>query len=88
MPIIVLSQVSRSAEGVEPSLATLGESSALQWDADIVIFFHQESEKCKGRNTLKGNNTTKVKVIVAKNRNGYIGIVNLDFTPKIIKFSD
>nr|WP_269145702.1 DnaB-like helicase C-terminal domain-containing protein [Borreliella burgdorferi] len=37
---------------------------------------------------MKGNNTTKVKVIVAKNRNGYIGISNLGFNPKTIKFSN
>lgn len=88
IPIIVVSQVSRSAEVVEPSLATLGESAALQWHADIVIFLHQEREKRKGRNSSKGNDATKVKVIVAKNRNGYIGIANLGFTPKTIKFSN
>ncbi|WP_269145703.1 DnaB-like helicase C-terminal domain-containing protein [Borreliella burgdorferi] len=48
IPIIVLSQVSRSAKVVEPSLATLGESAALQWDADIEFFCIKRSKDVRG----------------------------------------
>lgn len=45
IPIIVLSQVTRNAEGREPSLANLRESEALEQDADTVIFLHRENEE-------------------------------------------
>ncbi|WP_373584883.1 DnaB-like helicase C-terminal domain-containing protein [Borreliella afzelii] len=38
--IIVLSQVARNYEGRDSGLSTLGESGALEQDADIVIFLH------------------------------------------------
>ncbi|MCD2320838.1 replicative DNA helicase [Borreliella burgdorferi] len=87
IPIIVLSQLTRSAEGKEPSLATLRESGSLEQDADIVIFLHQEREEnIRNNDTL--DDSSKVKVIVAKNRNGPIGTVTMDFIPKFIKFID
>ncbi|WP_327785867.1 DnaB-like helicase C-terminal domain-containing protein [Borreliella garinii] len=45
IPIIVLSQVTRNAEGREPSLANLRESGALEKDADTVIFLHREKNE-------------------------------------------
>lgn len=88
IPIIVLSQVARSAEGREPILATLRESGALEQDADIVIFLHQDNEKCKENTSTLINNLVEVKVLVAKNRNGPTGTVTMDFIPKFTKFID
>uniref|UniRef100_UPI00359CA1E0 DnaB-like helicase C-terminal domain-containing protein n=1 Tax=Borreliella afzelii TaxID=29518 RepID=UPI00359CA1E0 len=46
--IIVLSQVARNYEGRDSGLSTLGKSGALEQDADIVIFLHQENSGIKG----------------------------------------
>lgn len=62
--IIVLSQVARSDEGRNSGLSTLGESDALEQDADIVIFLHQENRG------YKEGDLAKVKVIVVKNKHG------------------
>ncbi|WP_373477051.1 DnaB-like helicase C-terminal domain-containing protein [Borreliella afzelii] len=73
-------------EGREPSLATLRESGVLEQDADIVIFLHQDNEKCKENTSTLIDNLVEVKVLVAKNRNGPTGTVTMDFIPKFIKF--
>ncbi|WP_187983340.1 DnaB-like helicase C-terminal domain-containing protein [Borreliella bavariensis] len=69
--IIVLSQVARSDEGRDSGLSTLGESGALEQDADIVIFLNQENRG------YKGGDSAKVKVIVAKNKHGALLVLKL-----------
>ncbi len=84
IPIIVLSQVTRNAEGRESSLANLRESGALEQDADTVIFLHREKNE-EPQDNYAG--VRKVKVIVAK-----IGrvkpVLQLGFVPKYTRFVD
>ncbi|WP_234932108.1 DnaB-like helicase C-terminal domain-containing protein [Borreliella garinii] len=84
IPIIVLSQLTRSAEGKEPSLANLRESGAIEQDADTVIFLHRENEELQD----DCEEVRKVKVIVAKNRDGHTGVVTMDFVSKYTRFVD
>ncbi|WP_215536372.1 DnaB helicase C-terminal domain-containing protein [Borreliella bavariensis] len=85
IPIIVLSQLNREAEGKAPNLTNLRESGSLEQDADIVIFLHREYEEQQEDNDEE---VRKVKVIVAKNRHGAIGIATIGFEPKYTKFMD
>ncbi|WP_210377327.1 DnaB-like helicase C-terminal domain-containing protein [Borreliella garinii] len=82
IPIIVLCQLNREAEGRAPNLANLRESGSLEQDADIVIFLHRENEE--QQDSYK--EVRKVKIIVAKNRHGATGTVTMGFKPKSTKF--
>lgn len=84
VPVIALSQLSRSVEQRQdkrPMLSDLRESGAIEQDADMVCFlyrddyYNQESEK-----------KNIVEVIIAKQRNGPVGSVDLFFMKEIGKF--
>lgn len=83
MPIVTLSQVGRQSEGKAPTLADLRESGSIEQDADLVIFLHRDrGERDDG--TQKMNVETEV--IIAKQRNGPVGMVKLAFLPEFTKF--
>lgn len=84
IPIIVLSQLNREAQGKAPNLANLRESGSLEQDANIIIFLHREDEEQQDND----EEVRKVKVIVAKNRHGATGTVSMDFDSKCTKFVD
>jgi replicative DNA helicase len=85
VPIIALAQVNREVEkkvDKRPTLSDLRESGDIEATADIVIFLHREGY-------YKGNNDDNTaEVIVAKNRNGESGKIQLMFDRKIQKFTD
>ncbi|WP_187983479.1 DnaB-like helicase C-terminal domain-containing protein [Borreliella bavariensis] len=84
IPIIVLCPLYWYDEGREPSLADLGEMESLEQDADTVIFLHRENEGLQD----DCEEVRKVKVIVAKNRNGHTGVVTMDFVSSYTRFVD
>ena len=80
VPIIALSQLSRSVEKRDdkrPMLSDLRESGSLEQDADIVMFIYREDyyKKAEERNEERED----VELIIAKHRNGPIGTVKLAF---------
>ncbi|MBS2126123.1 replicative DNA helicase ['Fragaria x ananassa' phyllody phytoplasma] len=82
IPVIALSQLSRDVEKREdkrPILADLRDSGSIEQDADIVMFLYREDYYQKDKKTSPG----KTQIIVAKNRQGAIGIrefnLNFDF---------
>ena len=80
LPVVTLSQVRRETEGKLPNLADLRESGSIEQDADVVMFLHRE------RGTDENLNDTETDLIVAKQRNGPVGKINLAFIPEYTKF--
>ncbi len=84
VPVVVLSQVGRVAEQKEPTLADLRESGSIEQDADVVMFIHRERQGTVDDVTAP----IEAKLIVAKQRNGPIGNVDLAFIPAYAKFEN
>lgn len=86
VPVIALSQLSRATESRadhRPMLSDLRESGSIEQDADIVMFLHREDYYDK--ETEKKN---IAEVIIAKNRNGETGTVELAWMGKYTKFAN
>lgn len=87
VPVIALSQLSRSAEKREsnqPMLADLRESGSLEQDADMVLFINRKDyyEKAKDFN----QKIVPAELIIAKHRKGGLGTVNLLFELNMLSF--
>ncbi|MBR4006037.1 MAG: replicative DNA helicase [Treponema sp.] len=87
IPIVVLCQVARSAEGNEPGLNELRGSGSIEHDADMVIFIHGE-RKSKPAEGEEYNPVQDRKLIIAKQRNGPIGDVDVLFISSYTKFEN
>lgn len=96
IPIIALSQLSRSVEArtnKRPQLSDLRESGAIEQDADIVSFiFRPEYYKIdvwdNDEEGAQTSTTNQAEIILAKHRNGATGEVRLSFIKEIAKFGD
>ena len=88
VPVISLSQLSRAVEsrtGKRPQLSDLRESGSIEQDADIVMVLDRSSnEQEAGREDRPPEGITRI--IVAKNRSGPIGDVDLVFLAASTKF--
>lgn len=85
IPIVTLAQVARDAEGAEPTLAQLRGSGSIEQDADVVMFIHRDRKKNDEGTT---DPVQDAKLIVAKQRNGPIGDVELLFLSSYTKFEN
>jgi replicative DNA helicase len=85
IPVIAISQLSRAPEtrggDRRPQLSDLRESGAIEQDADVVLFIYRE-EVYKPTDENRG----KADLIIAKQRNGPIGLVPLAFIKQYTKF--
>ena len=93
IPIIALSQLSRSVEtrasgSKRPMLSDLRESGAIEQDADMVMFIYRP--EYYGLTEDENGNSTKgrAEVIIAKNRHGSLEDVPLRFIGQFAKFAD
>lgn len=94
IPVVALSQLSRAVEqrGGErrPQLADLRESGAIEQDADLVLMLYRpeaylsQDERKDDRNRDK---LGRAEVIIAKQRNGPTGSVDLVFLSSLAKFA-
>lgn len=85
IPIVALCQVARDAEGNEPTLAQLRGSGSIEQDADVVMFLHRERIKTVEQ---EGNPVQDAKLIVAKQRNGPTGDVDLYYLAPYTRFEN
>jgi replicative DNA helicase len=80
IPVLALSQLSRAVEqrggDKRPQLSDLRDSGSIEQDADVVIFLYRPDEE----------NRENIKMVVAKNRNGPTGDVDLFFKGDRTKF--
>jgi replicative DNA helicase len=87
VPVVVLSQLNRGTEGREghrPRMSDLRESGSIEQDADVVLLLHREDYYHRGEPDWEENNIAEV--IIAKQRNGPTGTVELIFDGRLTRF--
>ena len=86
VPVLALSQLSRAPTGRSnhrPVLSDIRDSGAIEQDADVVMFIHREDYY-----DPKPENKGKAEIIIAKQRNGSLGTVELGFKGEYTWFMD
>lgn len=89
VPVLCLAQLNRQAEATKdnrPRLSHLRESGAIEQDADSVLFIHREEVYHSPEEVEARELAGKAVVIVAKNRNGPVGDVNLAWRSSVTRF--
>jgi len=87
VPVVTISQLSRGVENREshkPRLADLRESGAIEQDADLVLLLYREEYYKPEKEEARG----KAEVILAKQRNGPVGSVELAFLNQYMRFEN
>src|SRR6476620_2597692 len=102
-PIVALSQLSRQVESRDdkhPQLADLRESGSIEQDADVVLFVYREEYYLQNKEPRAGTPEHekwqldmslvhgRAEVIIAKQRHGPTGTVELQFKGQFTRFSD
>jgi replicative DNA helicase len=85
IPVVALAQVNRSSEDRQdhrPRLADLRESGSIEQDADTVMLLHRPDRY------EPGQSEGLVEVIIAKQRNGPTGDVNLTYVKEFMRFEN
>ena len=84
VPVVVLSQLNRAVDtrsGNRPVLSDIRESGSIEQDADVIMFLYRDDYY--NPDTEKKN---VAEVIVAKQRNGPVGTIELTWQPKYTRF--
>jgi replicative DNA helicase len=89
VPIVCLAQLNRQTEAAKdniPRLSHLRESGAIEQDADVVMFVHREEYYQRGEAAKEFEG--KAQIIVAKQRNGPIGDIDLAWLRDFTRFEN
>jgi replicative DNA helicase len=88
LPVVALSQLSRGSEqrtgDKKPLLSDLRESGSIEQDADVVAFIHREEYYDRDNEDVQG----KAEIIIAKQRNGPTGSIELAFLKDFTRFEN
>jgi replicative DNA helicase len=91
VPVIALSQLSRSSEkrgdDKRPLLSDLRESGSIEQDADVVMFIHREAYYNRTEEMSEADRA-KSEIIIAKQRNGPTDTVYLNFISRFTRFDN
>lgn len=94
VPVLVLSQLNRDSERErrEPRLSDLRESGSIEQDADVVLLLHRpskrEDEGDEDVEEQRSLHSEKIELILAKQRNGPTGKVDLSFNKHYTRFEN
>lgn len=89
IPIVALAQLNRNvmsrqgSSNGRPVLSDLRDSGSIEQDADIVLFIHRPALL-----GLTENGIDHAELIIAKNRSGEMGVINLYFNGDLVKFKE
>lgn len=89
VPVLCLSQLNRQAEDSKdhrPRLSHLRESGAIEQDADVVMFVHREEYYQRGEE--REQYAGQAEIIIAKQRNGPVGEVELTWEKNYTRFQN
>lgn len=98
IPIIILSQLNRNAEGQRPTMADLRESGAIEQDSDNILFIHEPTDKEINKlidegiyghdfvELLEERESKLSQIIIEKQRNGPVGTFEMIKAPKLMRF--
>lgn len=93
VPVVVLSQLNRESEkeNRNPRLSDLRESGSIEQDADVVLLMHRakkhEDDETFDDSGLPGD-IEHIKLIIAKQRNGPVGEIDLSFFRRHTRFEN
>jgi replicative DNA helicase len=89
VPVLCIAQLNRQAEDSKdhrPRLSHLRESGAIEQDADVVMFVHREEYYHRGEEQQQF--AGQAEIIVAKQRNGPVGDLELVWRKEFTRFED
>lgn len=89
VPVLCLSQLNRQSEDGKdhrPKMSQLRESGAIEQDADVVMFVHREEYYHRGDDAAQY--AGQAELIIAKQRNGPVGDIELTWEKDFTRFSD
>ena len=91
IPVVVLSQLNRDSEreNRSPRLSDLRESGSIEQDADVVMMLHRPKKReDEEDDSANFGDVERIKLILAKQRNGPVGEIDLAFVRRYTRFEN